>query len=96
MAPPQEFGPSPGRAGGFPHTAGPSEPPAGPPGQAEPPPAADRQATRTGRNLPVAVAVGVLLGALAIVTLFTLKATFLLLVALAVGVAMWEVSRAFA
>jgi phosphatidate cytidylyltransferase len=64
------------------------------PGQAEPP--AGRQATRTGRNLPVAVAVGVLLGALAIVTLFTLKATFLLLVALAVGVAMWEVSRAFA
>jgi len=80
--------------------AGPSEPPAGPPGQAEPPagppPPADRQATRTGRNLPVAAAVGVLLGGLAILTLFTLKVTFLLLVALAVGVALWEVSRAFA
>ena len=37
-----------------------------------------------------------LLGGFAIVTLFTLKATFLLLVALAVGWAMWEVSRAFA
>jgi len=80
--------------------AGPSEPPAGPPGQAEPPagppPPADRQTTRTGRNLPVAAAVGVLLGGLAILTLFTLKVTFLLLVALAVGVALWEVSRAFA
>ena len=89
--------------------AGPSGPQAdqaGPPAdqadqadQAEPPPgspSAGRQATRTGRNLPVAAAVGVLLGALAIVTLFTLKVTFLLLVALAVGVALWEVSRAFA
>ena len=37
-----------------------------------------------------------LLGGLAIVTLFTLKATFLLLVALAVGWRLWEVSRAFA
>jgi phosphatidate cytidylyltransferase len=69
------------------------------PGQPEPPaapPPAGRQATRTGRNLPAAAAVGVLLGALAIVTLFTLKVTFLVLVALAVGVAMWEISRAFA
>ena len=64
---------------------------------AEPPDRPGRgQATRTGRNLPVAAAVGVLLGGLAIVTLFTLKATFLLLVALAVGWALWEVSRAFA
>jgi len=71
--------------------AGSPEPPAGPPE-----PSANRQATRTGRNLPVAAAVGVLLGGLAIVTLFTLKVTFLLLVALAVGGAMWEVCRAFA
>jgi phosphatidate cytidylyltransferase len=38
----------------------------------------------------------VLLGGLAVVTLFTVKATFLLLVGIAVGVALWEVSRAFA
>ena len=75
--------------------AGPAGPVGPPPGAAGPPPAG-RQATRTGRNLPVAAAVGVLLGGFAIVTLFTLKATFLLLVALAVGWAMWEVSRAFA
>ena len=67
-----------------------------PPGEPAGPPSADRQASRTGRNLPVAAAVGVLLGALAIVTLFTLKVTFLLLVAVAVGGALWEVSRAFA
>jgi len=75
--------------------AGPAGPVGPPPGAAGPPPAG-RQATKTGRNLPVAAAVGVLLGGFAIVTLFTLKATFLLLVALAVGWAMWEVSRAFA
>ena len=51
---------------------------------------------RTGRNLPVALAVGVALGSAAVVTLFTLKATFLGLVAAAVGVALLELSRAFA
>ena len=76
--------------------AGPPAAPAGsPPGAAGSPPAG-RQATRTGRNLPVAAAVGVLLGGFAIVTLFTLKAKFLLLVAFAMGLARWEVSRAFA
>ena len=54
----------------------------------------ERKAIRTGRNLPVALAVGVVLGGLALLTLFTLKATFLVLVAAAVGVALWELSRA--
>jgi phosphatidate cytidylyltransferase len=54
----------------------------------------ERKAIRTGRNLPVAVAVGVVLGGLALLTLFTLKATFLALVAAAVGFALWELSRA--
>ena len=54
----------------------------------------ERKAIRTGRNLPVALAVGVVLGGLALLTLFTLKATFLALVAAAVGVALWELSRA--
>lgn len=55
----------------------------------------ERKAIRTGRNLPVALAVSVVLGGFAILTLFTLKATFLGLVAVAVGVALWELSRAF-
>ncbi len=54
----------------------------------------ERKAIRTGRNLPLALAVSVALGGLALITLFTLKATFLCLVAAAVGVALWELSRA--
>ena len=49
---------------------------------------------RAGRNLPAAVGVGLLLGGLALVTLFTVKATFLVYVAAAVGIALWELSRA--
>jgi phosphatidate cytidylyltransferase len=60
------------------------------------PPAAPSPAGRTGRNLPVAIAVGVGLGGLALLTLFTVKATFLLYVAAIVGVAAWELSRALA
>jgi len=51
-------------------------------------------AARAGRNLPAAVGVGLLLGGLALVTLFTVKATFLIYVAAAVGIALWELSRA--
>ncbi len=54
----------------------------------------ERKTISTGRNLPVAVAVGLLLGALVIVTLLTVKATFLILVALIVAVAFWEISNA--
>jgi phosphatidate cytidylyltransferase len=53
------------------------------------------KAIRTGRNLPVALAVGAGLGGAALLTLFTLKATFLGLVAIAVGIALLELSRAF-
>jgi len=49
---------------------------------------------RTGRNLPVAIAVGLVLGGLALLTLFTVKATFLLYVGALVGVALLELSRA--
>jgi phosphatidate cytidylyltransferase len=49
---------------------------------------------RAGRNLPAAVGVGLLLGGLALVTLFTVKATFLIYLAAAVGIALWELSRA--
>ncbi len=54
----------------------------------------ERKAIHTGRNLPVAVAVGIGLGGLAILTLETVKATFLVLLALFVGVAIWELTQA--
>ena len=54
----------------------------------QPPPA------RSGRNLPVAAGVGVLLGGLVILTLFTVKATFLIFMGAAVGVGLWEMTRA--
>ena len=49
---------------------------------------------RTGRNLPAAIGVGVVLGGLVLLTLFTVKATFLLYVGIMVAVALWEFSRA--
>jgi phosphatidate cytidylyltransferase len=76
----------------------PADIPAGPatPDDASEPaaPAQPAQTGRTGRNLPVAVGVGVGLGALALVTLFTVKATFLVYVGAIVVVALWELSRA--
>jgi phosphatidate cytidylyltransferase len=51
---------------------------------------------RTGRNLPVAVGVGAGMGGLAILTLFTVKATFLIYMGVALGIALWELSRAVA
>jgi phosphatidate cytidylyltransferase len=50
--------------------------------------------TRTGRNLPVAIAVSVVLGGLAVLTLLTVKATFLLYMGAIVIVALWELNRA--
>ncbi|WP_231618822.1 phosphatidate cytidylyltransferase [Nonomuraea sp. SBT364] len=52
--------------------------------------------SRTGRNLPAAIAVGLGLGALVIVSLYTVKELFLLVVAGAVGVGVVELVRAFA
>jgi phosphatidate cytidylyltransferase len=57
---------------------------------------APKPAGRTGRNLPVAVGVGVGLGGLVVLTLFTVKATFLLYVGAALAVALTELSRALA
>lgn len=50
---------------------------------------------RAGRNLRAAIAVGLILGGLALLTLFTVKATFLLYVGLIVGAALWELNHAF-
>jgi phosphatidate cytidylyltransferase len=53
-----------------------------------------RWRVRTGRNLPVAVGVGLVLGAGVLATLYTVKATFLIYMAAAVGVAGFELVRA--
>ena len=53
----------------------------------------ERKTIETGRNLPVALAVSLGLGALVLVTLLTVKVAFLALVAVIVGVALWELSH---
>jgi phosphatidate cytidylyltransferase len=66
-----------------------------PPGQqGEPGSDAEPRPARAGRNLPAALAVGAGLGALALLTLFTVKVTFLVVVGVAVVVALWELTRA--
>lgn len=52
--------------------------------------------SRTGRNLPAAIAVGLVLGALVLGTLYTVKELFLVVVTAAVGVGVMELSKAFA
>jgi phosphatidate cytidylyltransferase len=52
--------------------------------------------TRTGRNLPLAAAIGAVLGGLVLVTLFTVKATFLIYVGAVAAVALWELRQALA
>ena len=56
----------------------------------------ERKTINTGRNLPVAIAVGVGLGGIVIVTLLTVPVTFLVLVAVIVGLAMTELSHVLA
>jgi phosphatidate cytidylyltransferase len=50
---------------------------------------------RAGRNLPAAVAVGTGLGALVAATLFIRKEAFVVLAAVAIVLAVWELSNAF-
>jgi len=59
-------------------------------------PEAPERTSRTGRNLPVAVGVGAGLGGLVLLTLLTVKATFLLYVAAALFVALRELAAAAA
>ncbi len=73
----------------------------GPPGQeeAERVPGTgtrERGRIRAGRNLPAAIAIGLALGGLALVTLFTVKSTFLILIGAFVAVALWELRAALA
>jgi phosphatidate cytidylyltransferase len=51
---------------------------------------------RAGRNLPAALAVGLAMGGVVLVTLYTVKPVFLGVVALAIVVGMYEFSRALA
>jgi phosphatidate cytidylyltransferase len=79
-------GPPPGEA----PAAGPPSAKAPPP---EAPPAEIRNPSRAGRNLRAAIVVGLLLGGLALVTLFTIKVIFLIYVAAAVALGLWELTR---
>jgi phosphatidate cytidylyltransferase len=54
------------------------------------------KSSRAGRNLPAAIAVGVTLGVLIVLSLALAKVTFLILVALAVSAGVWELRRALA
>ena len=51
---------------------------------------------RTGRNLPAAIGVGAGLGGLVILTLFTVKATFLAYMGIAIAIALAELTSALA
>jgi phosphatidate cytidylyltransferase len=59
-----------------------------------PAPTADSGAGRAGRNLPVALAVGLGLGGLVLVTVYTVKPVFLGVVILAIVMGMYELTRA--
>ncbi len=73
--------------------------PAPQPGPAKPaanPPAKPAGRVSAGRNLPVAIGVGAALGGLVILTLLTVKATFLLYVGAALAIALSELAGALA
>jgi len=48
---------------------------------------------RAGRNLPLAIIVGLALGAAILLTLYLVKPAFLAVIAVAVGIGMWELVR---
>jgi phosphatidate cytidylyltransferase len=58
------------------------------------PPEPASRGIRAGRNLPAAIGIGVLLGGLAAITLFTVKATFLIYMGAALAVGLHELAAA--
>jgi len=74
--------------------AGPSE--MAPQASRVPAPEDSPEPSRTGRNLPVAIGVGAVLGGLVLLTLLTVKATFLLYVGAALFIALKELAAAAA
>ena len=83
---------------GDPENPGPPETDAEPPAtdDALPVPEVPIRVSRTGRNLPVAIGVGAGLGGLVLLTLLTVKATFLLYVGAAIAIALTELTAALA
>jgi phosphatidate cytidylyltransferase len=59
-----------------------------------PAPQSPSRVIKTGRNLPVAIGVGALLGGLALLTLLTVKATFLIYMGAALAIGLHELSSA--
>ena len=64
-------------------------------GSANPAPEPKTGGIKTGRNLPAAIAVGVILGGLALLTLLTVKATFLIYMGVALLIGLHELDTAF-
>jgi phosphatidate cytidylyltransferase len=56
--------------------------------------AAASKGIKTGRNLPAAIGIGVLLGGLALLTLLTVKATFLIYMGVALAIGLHELAGA--
>ena len=61
---------------------------------AEPPPTEILKPSRAGRNLRAAIAVGLIMGGLALLTLFTVKIIFLVYMAAVIALGLWELTRA--
>jgi len=61
---------------------------------ADPPPTEILKPTRAGRNLRAAIAVGLIMGGLALLTLFTVKVIFLVYMAAVIALGLWELTRA--
>jgi len=59
-----------------------------------PAPEGPSKVIKTGRNLPAAIGVGALLGGLALLTLLTVKATFLIYMGVALAIGLHELSTA--
>jgi phosphatidate cytidylyltransferase len=73
--------------------ATPEGPAPSPEPEPEPGPSAPK-VIRAGRNLPAAIGVGVLLGGLALLTLLTVKATFLIYMGVALAIGLHELATA--
>ena len=70
------------------------EPEADPVRPRRPGPGKRRATGRAGRNLPAAIGVGLTLGAVVIASLFVWRPAFLGVIVVALGVAIWEMTRA--
>ncbi|NRQ50261.1 phosphatidate cytidylyltransferase [Aeromicrobium stalagmiti] len=66
------------------------------PGSAETVPAEAVKTSRAGRNLPASIAVGVALLAMVVASLFLVKEVFIAVVAIALLIGLYELTRAFA